>query len=146
LIPQIKPIVESSAPSADTNRVHILLTSELGFVIDGWHNPPDFIRPPDVPIETIESEIINQYATDPGAWPAAVVDRIPFVPWSERHRTLTLTVRQSIADSLLGIARHNEHIRGAFQEFSRDENEAISGPARQLLETLSCRTVFTGAE
>jgi hypothetical protein len=136
-LPQVKPIAGSAEANTDTNLVQIFSSTDLRLVISCWHKPADFILPPDIPAETIESEIIKQYATDAGTWSVEVVDRIPFVPFSARHRTLTLTVRQSIADALQWSARDNERTMAAFREFSRDENEAISGPARQVVEALS---------
>ena len=135
-LPEIKPIAGSAAASTDTNLVQILSSPDLPVVISCWHKPADFILPPDFPIETIESEILSQYATDAGTWPVKVVDRIPFVPFSTRHRTMILGVRQSIADALQWAAQGNKHILAAFREFANNDSEAISGPARQVVEAL----------
>lgn len=143
--PEIKPIAGSSDGSADTNLVQILSSSDLCVVISCWHKPADFILPKGVPIETIESEIINQYATDVGEWSVAVVDRIPFVPFSARHYTATQTVRQVIADTLLWTAHGNERILEAFQKFSRDQKESVSEPARVVVDALT-PTAGVGSE
>jgi len=135
-LPQIKPIAGSPESNVDTDLVQLFSSPDMRLVINCWHKPADFILPEDIPLKTIESEIIDQYATDAGAWPVVVVDCIPFVPFSAHRRTLALTVRQSIADSLLWSAQDNRRIMAAFREFSRDREEAISGPARQVVEAL----------
>jgi hypothetical protein len=136
-LPQIKPIAGLSEETADTNITQILSSPDLRVVISCWSKPADFIMPQDVTVESLESEIINQYATDAGTWSIAVFDRIPFVPFSGRYRTLTLAVRQSIADALQWSAQDNKRILPAFQEFSRDQDEAVSTPARGVVEALS---------
>jgi hypothetical protein len=135
-IPDIKTIAGSSGASTDTNLAQIPSSPDLRCVISCCQKPADFILPLDVPAEAIETEIIKQYATDTGTWSVAVVDRIPFIPFSAHHRTLTLTVRQSIADALHSSARDNKRILAAFRDFARDDNEAISRPARQVMEAL----------
>jgi hypothetical protein len=144
-LPEIKPIAGSSEGSADTNLVQILSSPDLRVVVSCWHKPADFILPTNVPIETIESEIINQYATDTGEWSVAVVDKIPFVPFSARHYTATQTVRQVIADTLQWTAQGNERILEAFQKLSRDQNEFIREPALGVVDALSPPAV-TGSE
>ncbi|MCE9612757.1 MAG: hypothetical protein K8T26_00685 [Lentisphaerae bacterium] len=136
-LPEITPITGLSEGSADTNLVQILASPDLRIVVSCWHKPADFILPTNVPIETIESEIINQYATDTGEWSVAVVDKIPFVPFSARHYTVTQTVRQVIADTLQWTAHGNERILEAFQKFSRDQNDSVREPARGVVEALS---------
>lgn len=144
-LPEIKPIAGSSRGSADANLVQILSSPDLHIVVSCWHKPADFILPTNIPIETIESEIINQYATDAGEWSLAVVDKIPFVPFSARHYTVTQTVRQVIADTLQWTAHGNERILEAFQKFSRDQNHSVREPARGVVEALS-PTAVTGSE
>lgn len=136
-LPQITHIAGAPKAVVDTNLVQILSSPDLRVVISCWHKPADFILPVDVPIQTIESEIINQYTTDGGEWPVAVVDKIPFVPFSGRHYTATQTVRQAIADTLQWTAQGNEHILEAFQKFSRDQNASVSEPARGVVQALT---------
>ena len=143
-LPQITPISGSSVASADTNLIQILSSPDLRVVISCWHKPANFILPRDIPIETIESEVINQYANDSGAWSVAVVDKIPFVPCSARHYTATQTVRQVIADTLQWTAHGNKRILRSFQDFSNSEDESISRPAREVVRSLSETNALTG--
>jgi hypothetical protein len=134
--PEIKSIAGSSEESTDPDLVQILSSQDLRLVTSCSVKPSDVILPKHVPVETIESEIINQYATDTGTWSVAVVDRIPFVPFSARRRILTHTVRQSIADALEWSARDNKRLQAEFRDFARDDNEAISRPAQKVVEAL----------
>ena len=135
-LPQIQPIAESSEPGEGADLMRVISSQDLGVVISSRQEPADFILPPDVPVEIVESEVLQQYASDTGSWSVTVVDRIPFVPFWARRRTMTLTVRQSIAEILQWSAGGNPRIRAAFREFARDANETISGPAREVIQAL----------
>lgn len=139
--PQITHVTGSAV---DTNIAQLLSSPDLRVVISCGHRPADFILPADVPLDSIEDAIITQFSQDAGHWSVEVVDRIPFVPFSARHYTATLTVRQAIANTLQWTAHGNERILRSFQEFSRSEDESISGPAKEVVSALSENDALTG--
>jgi hypothetical protein len=96
----------------------------------------DFIRPPGVEPSRIEREIISQYEQDNGSWTVVIEDKIPYVPFYVERREVIRTVREVIAETIQKCACGNSNLLTAFQTFSTNQNPAISGPAKDVVEAL----------
>lgn len=141
--PKVGPI--GSRNPAETDRAIIpeplLSPPEFRVIIHTGSRPKDMLRPPDIPLEAIEDELIACYETDDGAWPIRVIDRIPYVPFWSREHTYTMTVRSILADTLMWSAQGRTRILVAFQRFSAHPDAAIHEPARTVVRLLSrCET------
>jgi len=129
-------VYQANGSTIDTNLAQVLTSPGLQVVLSCFHRPADFILPGEYPLEAIEDAIVSQFACDNGEWSVEVVDRIPFVPFSGKRYTATLTVRQAIANTLQWTACGNERILRSFQEFNRSEDERISEPAKAVVSAL----------
>lgn len=96
----------------------------------------DYILPPHITSEFIETEIINQFKVDDGAWNESYITRIPFVPFSERTHIRQQTVRKSIAGSLKDNSPLSPRLQQAFEELNRNDDPAISEPASQAVSDI----------
>ncbi|MBN2163734.1 MAG: HEAT repeat domain-containing protein [Pontiellaceae bacterium] len=96
----------------------------------------EHLLPDGISVGYIENAIIQQYARDDGQESYEVQDRIPFVPFYESRSMRTLNVRREIAYNL-SFLEPSELLLNAFTQFSQDKDEAIAGPARELLDAWS---------